>query len=103
MLKSVTIIKPIHPGEILRVEFLDELGLSANALANRLGVPANRITRLLNAQANVTAETASLLSAAFGTTAQFWLNLQMQYDLDVIAQDGALHDRLAKIEPFATA
>ncbi|GHA40204.1 transcriptional regulator [Amylibacter ulvae] len=103
MLKSATIIKPIHPGEILRVEFLDELGLSANALANRLGVPANRITRVINGQANITAQTASLLSAAFGTTAQFWLNLQMQYDLEMVAQDAVFHEKIATIKPFATA
>lgn len=69
------------PGEILREEFLVPLGLSANALALALRVPANRITAILNVERAVSADTAMRLSRYFGTSARFWLNLQQSYDL----------------------
>lgn len=75
-------MRPVHPGEILRGE-LDELGLSANALAKALHVPTNRITAILNGQRGVTADTALRLSRYFGTTPQFWLNLQKTFELRV--------------------
>ena len=74
---------PIHPGEILKMEFLDELELSAYALAKALAVPANRVTAILNGERAITADTALRLSRFFGTTAEFWLNLQVHYDLEV--------------------
>jgi addiction module HigA family antidote len=70
----------IHPGEILKQE-LEELDLSANAFARKLHVPTNRITAILNGQRSLTADTALRLAKYFGTTAEFWLNLQMSYDL----------------------
>ena len=73
-------MRPVHPGEILREE-LDELGLSANALANALHVPTNRITAILNGQRGVTADTALRLARYFGTTPQLWLNLQKSFEL----------------------
>ncbi len=75
-------MRPVHPGEILGGE-LDELGLSANALANALSVPTNRITAILKGQRGVTADTALRLSRYFGTTPQFWLNLQKTFELRV--------------------
>ena len=75
-------MRPVHPGEILRGE-LDELGLSANALAKALAVPTNRITAILKGQRGVTADTALRLSCYFGTTPQFWLNLQKTFELRV--------------------
>ena len=71
---------PVHPGEILADE-LDELGLSANALAGRLAVPTNRITAILKGQRGVTADTALRLARYFGTTPEFWLNLQKTFEL----------------------
>ena len=71
---------PVHPGEILRDE-LDELGLSANALAKALGVPVNRITMILNGQRGVSADTALRLARYFGTTPQLWMNLQKSWEL----------------------
>ena len=68
-------MNPVHPGQVLREE-LDTLGLSANALAKAIGVPANRVTAILNAERGITADTALRLGRHFGTTAQFWLNLQ---------------------------
>ncbi|MFB9950990.1 HigA family addiction module antitoxin [Rhizobium puerariae] len=71
----------IHPGEILDEEFLKPLNLSAGALAKRLGVPRTRIERLVKEDTALTADTALRLSAFFGNTPEFWLNLQRSYDL----------------------
>ena len=73
---------PVHPGEILADE-LEELGLTANALAGRLAVPANRITAILKGQRGVTADTALRLARYLGTTPEFWLHLQTTYELRV--------------------
>lgn len=73
-------LRPVHPGEILGEE-LNELGISANALAKALAVPTNRITAILNGQRGITADTALRLSRYFGTTPQFWLNLQKSFEL----------------------
>ena len=73
-------MRPVHPGEILRHE-LDALGLSADALSRALGVPVNRVTMILNGQRGVSADTALRLARYFGTTAQFWLNLQKTWEL----------------------
>ena len=72
----------ITPGEILRTEFMAPFGVSARALARDLGVPANRISEILNGVRAVTAETALLLAARFGTTAELWMNLQTAHDLE---------------------
>ena len=71
-----------HPGEILREE-LAELGLSANVFALKLKVPTNRITEILAGRRSVSAETALRLGRFFGTSAQFWMNLQSRYDLKI--------------------
>ena len=73
-------MRPVHPGEILGEE-LEELGLSANALAKALGVPTNRITAILKGQRGVTADTALRLARYFGTTPQLWQNLQKAFEL----------------------
>lgn len=73
-------LRPVHPGEILGEE-LNELGMSANALAKALAVPTNRITAILNGQRGITADTALRLSRYFGTTPQLWLNLQKSFEL----------------------
>lgn len=72
---------PIAPGEILHEEFLEPLGLSATALARALHVPANRITALINGQRSVSADTALRLARYFGTTPEFWIRLQAEYEL----------------------
>ena len=76
-------LKPIHPGEILREEFLKPLNISQRALAERIGVTPTRLNQLILEKRSVTADTALRLGRAFGTTAKFWLNLQSQYDLDL--------------------
>ncbi len=75
-------IGPVTPGEVLREEFMVPLGLSGRALARELGVPSNRITEIVAGERAVTAETAILLGERFGTSAEFWLNLQMAHDLE---------------------
>ena len=75
-------MRPVHPGEIMGEE-LQELGMSANALAKALDVPTNRITAILNGQRGITADTALRLSRYFGTTPQLWQNLQNAYELRV--------------------
>src|SRR5271157_1980357 len=76
---------PIHPGEILGDE-LEELGLSAKRLADVIEVPPNRLYQLLAAKRNVTADTALRLSRYFGMSAEFWMNLQSAYELDLARQ-----------------
>jgi addiction module HigA family antidote len=76
-------MRPIHPGEILNEEFLKPLEMSCSALAERLGVPPNRISSIVAGERAITADTALRLAAAFGTTPLFWLNLQKSYELRV--------------------
>ena len=73
-------MRPVHPGEILAEE-LEELGLSANALAKALDVPTNRVTAILKGQRGISADTALRLSRYFGTTPQLWQNLQSAFEL----------------------
>jgi addiction module HigA family antidote len=74
---------PTHPGEILQKEFLAALGITQVALAKHLGISTQRVNELVRGKRGVTPETAWLLAAALATTPQFWLNLQMNYDLAV--------------------
>ena len=74
-------LAPMHPGEVLREEFLLPLALSAGALAKACGVPRTRIERIANEETAVTADTALRLGKALGTSAQLWLNLQNDYDV----------------------
>ena len=74
------------PGDVLREEFMVPLGLSARGLARELGVPSNRITAILAGDRGITAETAILLGERFGTSAEFWLNLQMMHELEEARQ-----------------
>ncbi len=74
---------PIHPGKILTHEFLKELGITSYALAKAIGVPTNRITGIVHGDRAITADTALRLAQYFGNSPQFWLNLQMHYDLEM--------------------
>ena len=84
----------IHPGEILREEFLSPLGITAYRLAKDIQVAPTRITDILNGRRGISAETALRLSRYFGNTAQFWLNLQSHYELRE-AQDRLREEMLA--------
>ena len=74
-------MQPVPPGEVLNKEFLKPLGLTANALAKAIGVPPNRITAILKDERGITGDTAIRLATFFKTSAEFWMNLQMTYDL----------------------
>lgn len=79
-------LPPVHPGEILRQDLMKPHGLSINRLARDLRVPVTRISEIVNCRRRITVETALRLARYFGSTPQFWLNLQTQYDLDVAAR-----------------
>lgn len=87
-------LAPVHPGEILQKEFLTPMGLSQNKLAMALRVPARRVNEIVLGKRGITADTALRLARYFGMSAQFWLGLQMDYELDV-AED-ALESRIEK-------
>jgi addiction module HigA family antidote len=72
---------PAHPGEVLREEFLEPLGIPQTALAAKLGIPVQRINEIVNGKRGITPETAWLFAGAFGTTPEFWMNLQAAHDL----------------------
>jgi addiction module HigA family antidote len=95
-------MRPIHPGEILREEYLVPLGMTANALAGALGVPANRITMLVREARGITADTALRLARYFGTTPELWLTLQAHYDLRVAERDVGVTIR-KEIKPLRVA
>ena len=84
--------EPVHPGEVLEAEFLEPMGLSQNRLALDIGVDARRINEIVLKKRAITANTALRLARYFGTTPQFWLGLQAEYDLDV--EEEALGERL---------
>jgi len=77
---------PVHPGEVLAEEFLAPLGLSQYALAQALGVPQMRISEIVRGRRGVTPDTALRLARYFGTTAEFWVNLQARHDLEVVRE-----------------
>ncbi|MFA5844088.1 MAG: HigA family addiction module antitoxin [Coriobacteriia bacterium] len=95
-------LAPVHPGEVLLEEFLKPVGLSQNQLALSIGVSPRRINEIVLGKRRVTAETALRLSVYFGTSPQFWLGLQADFDLDVASDE--LGDRLEReVRPRAIA
>jgi len=105
---------PLHPGEMLREEFMKPLGLSANALALALRVPVTRISEIVNERRSVTADTALRLARYFRMSPGFWLRLQTQYDLEVAEDESAAairrevqpaprDSRTGELKPAATA
>jgi antitoxin HigA-1 len=88
-------LHPVHPGEILLEEYLKPLGISQNKLARDLGVPAQRINDIVRQNRSITVDTALRLARYFRTTPQFWLNLQMRYDLEM-AKDTKLVERIER-------
>jgi antitoxin HigA-1 len=91
-------LPPVHPGEILREEFLVPMKLTAYAVAAACAVPRTRIERLAREETPVTADTALRLAKYFGTTPTFWMNLQTQYDLEAAEDTHA--DELKHIKPM---
>lgn len=76
-------LPPVPPGDVLRLDFMEPLALSARALARAIGVPTNRITAILRGTRGITADAALLLGEHFRTSAEFWMNLQTAYDLEM--------------------
>jgi addiction module HigA family antidote len=90
-------LPPMHPGEVLREEFLIPLKLSAGALASKMNLPRTRIERIASEDVGITADTALRLGKALGTSPQLWLNLQNDYDLQIAQRE--IGKKLEKIEP----
>ncbi len=95
-------LKPVHPGEILREEFMRPLGLSMNRLALDLRVPVTRIAEVFHERRAITIDTALRLAQYFSTTPNFWMNLQLQYDLDRV-EDEDLASIKRDVRPLAVA
>src|SRR6266852_8563758 len=94
-------LPPLHPGEHLKT-VLGDVGLSANALALALRIPANRLTEIINGKRSISADTAMRLARYFGTSAQMWMNLQSHYELEVAEND--LAGRIAReVQPLRQA
>ncbi len=89
--------EPIHPGEILADE-LEFIAITAASLAEKVDVPKNRIYQIVNGERSITADTALRLGRFFGTTADFWLNLQKSYELDLVRRKTG--DRIKNIIPY---
>ena len=96
MAETTERLPPLHPGEILREEFLIPLGLSAGKVAKSLGVPRTRIERIVSEQTGISADTAIRLERLLGTSARFWMNAQAAYDLEKAQASGG--DAVARIE-----
>jgi antitoxin HigA-1 len=97
--KPVRRLKPMHPGEVLREEFMAPLELSAGKIAKAAGVPRTRIERIVREEIGITADTALRLGAVFGTTPEFWVNLQTRYDL--LVAKNALAEELKRLRLMA--
>ncbi|MQT14182.1 HigA family addiction module antitoxin [Segnochrobactrum spirostomi] len=90
-------LRPVHPGEVLREEFLAPLGLTPYALAHLVRVPRTRIERIVREESPVTPDTALRLSRYFGTSAEFWLGIQARFDLE--SARAAIGEELIAIQP----
>ena len=94
-------LPPMHPGEVLREEFMEPMNLTAYAIAKAIGVPRTRIERIAEEKTGITADTALRLAKYFGNSAEFWLNLQSRFDM--LIAERALANELKKIEPHEVA
>jgi antitoxin HigA-1 len=101
MNRPVDRMRPVHPGEVLREDFLVPLGLSVNALAVALDVPATRIHEIVKERRGVTADTAARLAKHFGGDAASWLVLQANYDLKTLSTRKAIERKVRAREPLA--
>jgi len=101
MSKPRTLMPPVHPGEILREDFMKPLGLSINKLALELRVPAPRIGEIVRERRRITADTALRLARYFRTNPEFWLNLQNFYDLEVSRRSGTAFEIERQVHPAA--
>ncbi len=96
-----TTMKPIHPGEVLMLDFLEPLGVTQHRLAVSIGVPPRRINEIVHGKRRISADTALRLARYFGTSERFWINLQARYDLEIERDN--LGSKLEAITPLAVA
>lgn len=94
-------LPPVHPGEILREEFMVPMGLSSNALARALGVTPARVNEIVRERRGISADTALRLARFFGTDVQSWMNLQSSYDVECARREAG--EIIARIQPYAAA
>src|SRR5437899_11528255 len=99
MRKSGKLMAPVHPGEVLREDFMKPLGLRVNTLALELHVPATRIGEIVHERRRITAETALRLARYFNPNAEFWLNLQTFFDLEVTRRSGKRSEIERQVHP----
>jgi addiction module HigA family antidote len=99
--KSGTLMAPVHPGEILREDFMKPRSLSMNKLALELHVPATRIGEIVHERRRITAETALRLARYFKANAEFWLNLQTFYDLEQTRRSGKISEIDRQVQPVS--
>lgn len=99
MSKPGKLAPPVHPGEILREDFMKPMGLTVNKLALELRVPTTRIGEIVHGRRRITAETALRLARYFNTNAEFWLNLQTFYDLEVTRRSGKVSEIERQVQP----
>lgn len=98
---TTDLIDPIHPGEVLLEDFIEGFGITQNKLSVAIAVPPRRINEIVHGKRGITADTAMRLSKYFGTSAEFWMNLQTHYELRIQAR--VLRDQLDVISPLHTA
>ena len=99
MSNSEKLVPPVHPGEILREDFMKPMNLTANKLALDLHIPATRIAEIVHERRRITADTALRLARYFNTNPEFWLNLQNFYDLEVSRRSGTLSEIERHVQP----
>ena len=100
-MEIVATLPPLHPGEILREEFIEPLGLTAGRIAKACGVPRTRIERIVAEEIGISGDTAIRLGRLFGMSAQFWMNAQTHFELETAR--AAMGDEAEKIVPFERA
>ena len=100
-MRATRIMSPLHPGEVLQLEYLEPLGVTQHRLAVAIGVPPRRINEIVHGTRRISADTALRLARYFGTTDRFWMNLQGRYDLEV--ERDRLAGALEEIRPLRTA
>lgn len=96
-------LDPVHPGQILKLDFLEPMGLSESRLARETFVPVSRINKVIRGERGITADTATRLAAYFRTSPQFWMRLQESHDLEMSMRDEALQSVLRRIETHEVA
>lgn len=101
IITDVNLIEPIHPGEILMEDFIEGFGITQNRLAVSIGVPPRRINEIVHGKRGISADTAIRLARYFGTSEEFWMNLQSNYELRIERRE--LRDQIAAITPLQIA